>query len=153
MRVSGGIVDVGDDRRIGDCDIDGLRDVAMDDVARLCVSRQSQQLVDERARDADRMAVFAGVGGHRDRSAMGAKPGGQRFDGRDLDVRVIHRQEHRGVRGVRNQSQAALQRAEHAAIRIGILGEQNIVPALDARANLIRVPPDHNHNRIADRRT
>jgi hypothetical protein len=43
-----------------------------------------------------------------------------------------------------------LERAEHAAIGIGIDGEQNIAAALDAGSNLIRVLPDHNDDGIAN---
>ena len=122
----------------------------MDDVAGFSVGRQSEQLVDQRAGDANRMAMLARICGHGDWSAIGAKSGGQRFERGDFKMRMIDGQEHRSVGIGWNQSQPTLERAEHAALGIGIDGENNIAAAFDARSNLVRMEPNDDDDWIAN---
>src|ERR1700722_18430555 len=97
------------------------------------------------------MAMLAGVGRHNDGSAIGAESGRQRFERGDFKMRMIDGQKHRGA-GIRgDQSQSTLQRAEHAAIGIGINGKQNLASALNARSDSIRVKSDDNNDGIANR--
>ena len=80
------------------------------------------------------------IGGNGDRRAIARETAAASVSTvGGCDVRMIDRQEHRGVGFRRNQRQTALQRTEHAALGIGIHGKQNIAAALDAGANLVRV--------------
>ncbi len=123
----------------GDLDIDGLRNVAMDNVAGFSVGRQSEQLVDQRTRDANWMAMLARIVG----TVTGARSARNRAASVSSveisKMRMIDGQKHRGVGIGWNQSQSTLERAEHAAIGIGIDGEDDIAAALDAGSDLVRV--------------
>src|SRR5580698_1405795 len=145
------IVNVANDGRIGNRDIDGPGHVAMDHVAGFRIQRQRDQFVNHLASDADRMAMLAGVGGYDNRSRNGAEPIRQGFDGRGFHVRMIYRQKHGrgGVRG--NQRESALQRTQHAALGIGILGEEHLAATLDTFANHARVLSHHHDDGSANR--
>ena len=146
--VGGTVVDVGGYGRIVDRDIrrSGLRYRWMTSEA-CAVMGKARSSRYQWACDQYRMAVLALKGGDGNRCALGVEMADQFFKRGAFEIRMIYRHEHYRFGFLGNSFQAALQRTEHATLRIRIHHETAFGAPLDAGLNFDGVMAQHDDRR------
>ncbi len=121
----------------------------LDDVAGLSGERRGEQIGGDGGREADGMSASSFEFGDGDGEGLREEMTDDGFDGGRENGGAIDQGEKNGACGWEGL-EAALQRTHHAAIGVGVLDENGVVPARDTGGDAVTMRPDHYDDGIAD---